>query len=187
MDEAKAFSQALPPFSEPFAEILPLPCSDRRKPRSIPAAIRALIGELGLRYRPSLQEEIEAHAGRLALLAADLSDLPPPALRYAIDRWVIARPYMPKASELAELAQQYLTAPAPGQGRKAPPPDVQCHERNLALKAAGNFRMRWRIVGGAWQALDYLEWLEEQSDEESREALARLKRERERWQQDLTP
>ena len=72
-----------------------------------------MIGELGLRYRPSAQADLEAHAAAIALLARDVADIPPAYLRQAIDQWVRRSPFMPKASDLVSLAQQALSAAQP--------------------------------------------------------------------------
>lgn len=59
-----------------------------------------MIGELGLRYRPSAAADLEAHAARLALLALDIADCSPELLRYAIRQWVRQSRFMPTAAEL---------------------------------------------------------------------------------------
>jgi hypothetical protein len=128
-----------------------------------------------LRYRPSERTEIEAHAGRLALLAADVADLPVAALRHAIQRWVVSRPYLPKASELVELAREH-GRPAPG---PVLPLEEQAARKNAALAEAGNFRMRWIIEFDQWRAVEYIDWLERQDDDESRRKVALLRRQRE--------
>lgn len=79
----------------------------RESPRNVPPAIKRLIGELGLRYRPSGQADLEAHAASLALLARDLADVPPHFLERAIRDWVPRSHFMPKASELVELARKF--------------------------------------------------------------------------------
>ena len=74
----------------------------RKKPG---AKTRDLIGRLGLRYRPTNQADLEAHAGMLALLAEDLADLPTGLLEVAIIRHCTTSPFMPKAADLIKLAQ----------------------------------------------------------------------------------
>ena len=105
------------------ADRQPSPSSERDKPtsqRSVPGAIKTLIGEIGLRYRPSAQADLEEHAAGLALLACDVAELSPELLRSAIRQHVAQSPYMPKASELIALAR------AAGERRsKANPADVQ--------------------------------------------------------------
>lgn len=75
------------------------------------------MADLGLRYRPTSQTDIEAHATRLALLGQDLYDLPAPMLERAIRDWVKTSPHMPKASDLVALCKSYVPRPA------APTPD----------------------------------------------------------------
>lgn len=72
------------------------------------AEVRRIIGELGLRYRPSAQTDLEAHAARIALLACDLATIPPHLLRRAVDRWVRESQYMPTAAELIRMAREEL-------------------------------------------------------------------------------
>jgi hypothetical protein len=72
-----------------------------------------LIGELGLRYRPAAQADLEAHAAAIALLARDLADIPAKYLEIAIRRHVLQSPFMPKAAELAALAQEAIKEDRP--------------------------------------------------------------------------
>jgi len=74
-------------------------------PLNVPLAIRNLISELGLRYRPTSQTDLSAHAGALALLGRDLADMPPDLLSRAIEKWVTSSPFMPKASDLIGIAK----------------------------------------------------------------------------------
>jgi len=155
------------------------PPSPRSAPsRTIPKAIREMMLELGLRYRPNQREDIDEHAARLALLTRDLADLPAAALRFAIDRWVLSSPYMPKAAELADLARQYLAEPARARSGELLPLETQAEIRNRELELAGNYRIRWLIADGGWQPIDYLDWLERQDDPESRAEVRRLRRAR---------
>ena len=75
-------------------------------PPKIPARIRELVSQLGLRYRPTAQADLEAHAAQLALLAVDLAEMPPKILEQAVNRHVVKSPYMPKAAELIDLCRQ---------------------------------------------------------------------------------
>lgn len=109
-------------YSPAYEELGPtrrLTCSAEPRPNSQPsAAIQNLIGQLGLRYRPSVQADLEAHAGTLALLACDVADLDPRDLDEAIRRHVKRSPFMPKACELIGLAEdarrnrEYRCSPA---------------------------------------------------------------------------
>lgn len=78
---------------------------------TVPKAIHRMVGELGLRYRPSAQADLEAHAASIALLALDLADVPPHLLEQAIAKHVRTSHFMPKASELIALAQQAMGVP----------------------------------------------------------------------------
>lgn len=78
------------------------------KPKRIPAKVERLIGELGLRYRPSAQADLEEHAAALALLAADVADIPPDLLDRAIRKHAATSVYMPKAAELIALAKGFV-------------------------------------------------------------------------------
>lgn len=80
----------------------------RRKTPPTPPAIQRIISELGLRYRPNDRTDLEAHAARLALLAADLADVPARFLELAAKDWARRNPYLPKASELVALAKAYV-------------------------------------------------------------------------------
>jgi hypothetical protein len=144
-----------------------------------------LILELGLRYRPPAREDIEVHNQRLALLAGDLADVPPEALRQAIDRWAVTKPYLPKASELIELAQATLAGA--GVDLAASPQD-RADARNARLEDAHNFRLRWVVEGGMQIAVDYETWLASARPDD----FARLQRARWQWlahvpAQDATP
>lgn len=80
--------------------------SENYRPKPKPSAkTRDLIARLGLRYRPTNQADLEAHAGMLALLAEDLADLPIGLLERAIQRHCTTSPYMPKAADLIALAK----------------------------------------------------------------------------------
>lgn len=84
----------------------PTTCTSRPAPTSAPsAAHRKLVGEIGLRYRPSAQADLPAHAAALALMVNDVADVPVRYLDPAIRRWVREKQWMPKASELIELAR----------------------------------------------------------------------------------
>lgn len=97
------------------------------KPRKrISAKTERLIGELGLRYRPSVQADLEEHAATLALLTTDVADIPPDLLEQAIRRHVASSPYLPKASELIALAQECQRGEMRHRG-DGPDPRLQKH------------------------------------------------------------
>ena len=97
-----ALNPALTPFSHG---------SDKLKPTLRPrAATRTLIAELGLRYRPGDPAALETHDLKLELLGQDLADIPVKRLKVAIERWIATSPYLPKASDLIELARKAVMA-----------------------------------------------------------------------------
>jgi len=82
-------------------------CGGKPTPRLQPSAItRRIISELGLRYRPSAQADLEAHAALISLLAVDVAEVDPRDLDVAVRKHVARCPFMPKASELLELADE---------------------------------------------------------------------------------
>ena len=110
------------------------------------AAVKRLIGELGLRYRPSAQADLEAHAASLALLARDVADIPPAYLERAIAQHVVRSPYLPKASDLFAIAQSFLTSAKPKAGQADLPALAEKYNANLA--AQGRRDMQWVVEGG---------------------------------------
>lgn len=104
------------PISEVLGRTLPSTSFAKPEQTSRPkpsAKIRSLIAELGLRYRPTSQADLEAHAGALALLCADLADAPPHLLERAIQKHAIVSPYLPKAADLVKLMQESLNLSRP--------------------------------------------------------------------------
>lgn len=126
--------------------------SDRPQPSSAtkpPAAIRALVAKLGLRYRPSAQADLEAHAGAIALLAQDLADIPPDLLDRAIREHIMSSPYMPKASDLIAKARSYI--PQPGKRDQYAIAEMG----NAGLEKSGRRDVHWIVEDGkavmAWR------------------------------------
>jgi hypothetical protein len=118
-----------------------LTCSEPLKPnlpQKIPARIKEIIATIGLRYRPSESSDLEAHAGKLALLAVDCADLPPHILEAAGKKWASTSPWLPKASDLIALCQSMVAPPAmekPRQGETYA--HVLCDKYNQMVKRAG--------------------------------------------------
>lgn len=110
--------------------------------RPVPPKIARLIAELGLRFRPSAQADLEAHAAMLALLTRDLADTNPEALELAVARWVLESKFMPKAAELLELCRK-LKPPA-----AAPNPHRIAAEANERLMASGRRDIHWVVHNG---------------------------------------
>jgi hypothetical protein len=78
---------------------------EQPKRATVPPIIGEIIGNLGLRYRPSGTADLEAHAQTLILLGEDCADMPPPLLDAAAKRWARESKFMPRASELREMAR----------------------------------------------------------------------------------
>lgn len=124
------------------------------KPRRVPPAIQKLISELGLRYRPASQADLEAHAAALALLAMDLIDIPPPLLGKAIAKHVLTSPYLPKASDLVKLAKEFIQ-PGPSIGGVG---ETLAQKGNRLMNADPNGRrdIRWFDDGTGGAFLDWV-------------------------------
>lgn len=99
-------SESLPAISPVYEDIGPTRPSTSYAPR-VPPKIARIVGELGLRYRPSVQADLEAHAASLALLSRDLADVDPARLGSAADHWARTEKFMPKASELRSLVAKF--------------------------------------------------------------------------------
>jgi len=111
----------------------------------VPPAVGRIIGELGLRYRPSAQADLEAHAEALRLLMEDVADVPINLLETAAKRWVRENRFMPKASELVALARGHLSIVT--QGTDAGIAQLQAHcDRLNNISGA---RDGWQVVGKA--------------------------------------
>lgn len=82
------------------------PSSPSKPTVVVPPVIGEIIGKLGLRYRPSGQADLLAHAEAIRLLAEDVSDVPPPLLDEAARRWARESKFMPRASELRDTARK---------------------------------------------------------------------------------
>lgn len=113
----------------------PSPSFDKPSSKNVPSAIKRLVAELGLRYRPSAQADLEEHAATLALLARDLADIPPQYLEKAIAVWVSQKPWLPKASELVEIAKRFQPKPTFGEanGKAVPASMVALAEHMNAI------------------------------------------------------
>lgn len=112
--------------------------TDADSPKSKPSGMhKRLIGELGLRYRPSAQADLEDHAAALALLTMDLADVPPRLLSLAIDQWVSESHFMPKASDLIDRAKAMLNPAKPGEKR------ADIDQMNAKLTRDGHHHIRW--------------------------------------------
>lgn len=115
------------------------------KKRSVPPAVGRIIGELGLRYRPSAQADLEAHGHAIRLLCEDVADVPPHLLEQAAREWVRCKPFMPKASELVGLAQNLQRGAIEGSDYALKRLQDHCDR----LNALNGGRDGWHVVGKA--------------------------------------
>lgn len=108
---------------------------------SVPPAIKKLISELGLRYRPTSQADLEAHAHALALLCSDLADMPANLLARAIAKHVMESPYLPKASDLVKIAKSFI----PTRPHSGPEGETTAERLNRLMDQDPNSRrdIRW--------------------------------------------
>lgn len=123
-----------------FGEVVPIHPSisiDKLKPS---AETRRIIGELGLRYRPHGQTDLEAHAARLTILANDLADIPVHFLRQAADAWVRNSEFMPTAAELIRAARTFLPKP------EVPVQDETSRKRSDLLRIETEARERFQTA-----------------------------------------
>lgn len=75
-------------------------------PPKVPPLIRKIVAEIGFRFRPAAQADLDAHVGWLAALAVDLADVPPSLLERAISRYARHSKFKPTAAELIDFARQ---------------------------------------------------------------------------------
>lgn len=118
---------------------------EQRRRKSVPPAVARVIGELGLRFRPSVQADLEAHAEAIRLLCEDVADIPVHLLEVAAKRWVIENKFMPKASELIALSRGALSLDT--RGTEAGLRQLQAHCDRL--NAMNDGRDGWHVVGEA--------------------------------------
>ena len=115
-----------------------------QRKKNVPPRVGKVVGELGFRYRPSAQADLEAHAHMIRLLAEDLADVPVSLLETAARRWAARSPYMPKACELRALVEEIAAASIPG--TDAALADLQAHCDRLNANGGG---MYWYVTGTA--------------------------------------
>lgn len=129
---------------------------DAEPPKSkpnIPPAIKRMIGELGLRYRPTSQVDLEAHAASIALLASDLYDMPPHILEKAIGKHVLSSPYLPKASDLVAIARTFVDRDP---GTHGPKGETMAQRGNRLMSPEGLAKgLRWYEADGGSAFLDF--------------------------------
>ena len=106
----------------------------------VPPKIARIVSELGLRYRPSAQADLEAHAAMLALLSRDLADLDPSRLEMAALHWARTERFMPRAAELRSLFAKF--------GDKHKAAELNAERGNIALAAEGRDDVHWVVRDG---------------------------------------
>lgn len=115
-------------------------CSTRRSPApTIPKEVHRIVAELGLRFRPTSSADLEAHRGRLALLAQDLADAPPALLDQAARDWSRSSRFMPTAAELVALMQSAINAA----DRRPLPASADLAASYNAARTAGRDDLEW--------------------------------------------
>jgi hypothetical protein len=133
-----AYQDINPLFAKPRPYVAadqtqPTTCGEKPRqtlPPKPPAAIRNLISELGLRYRPGNDADLEAHTAQLALLSRDLADMPANYLSAAIERWAKQSHFMPKASDLIQLARDIQIGVTPQKMADDQYWQTKCDEQN---------------------------------------------------------
>lgn len=135
----------------PFEELGPTPFATPTVVplrRTAPSAIKKLILELGLRYRPMAPDQLEAYQAKLAALTADCADIPPRHLERAIADWVRSSPYLPKASDLvarARSSQQGTVGDARHDRDTRENAERLAEQANIRLKGEGKWNIRWVV------------------------------------------
>jgi hypothetical protein len=110
--------------------------------KSAPPAVKRMILELGLRYRPAAADALEGYQAKIAALTADCADLPPNLLERAIADWVRTSPFLPKASDLIARCQGYVAPKLVG-GLQA-----LADRYNVSMSSEGIAKgLRWIVEG----------------------------------------
>lgn len=119
------------------------------KSKAVPPVIAEIISKLGLRYRPlSGAADLEAHAEALKLLCEDVADMPPTLLDQAARQWARENRWMPKASELRDLARAIRSSEARGSDFALEQLQAHCDKLNEGEMRMGSSR-RWKVTGDA--------------------------------------
>lgn len=150
--------------------LTPSPRPTETSKPSIPPAIRKMILELGLRYPPASDADIAAHTARVALLMQDVALVPAKFLEIAIGQWVTSNPWLPKASDLIQMASNAaFSQRQPVQEKGVPPEEAEhryreqlCTNRN-ALIGVGDrpdrgFRWWWDRKRKEMQMISFDDW-----------------------------
>lgn len=119
--------------------------SERPAPPSVSPIVTEIIANLGLRYRPSSQADLEAHAESILLLSQDVRDVPPKYLDAAAKKWARESRFMPKASELLDLSRKLAKDDVAGSDAAGAQLQAHCDR----LNGLNNGRDGWRVIGKA--------------------------------------
>lgn len=106
---------------------------------------KRLVSELGLRYPPTSRQDEEGRAFLLSLLAKDVADIPTSLLESAIKEWTRTKAFMPKASELRNLAQTLMVKENIERQHRGG--DTPADRANARLAAEGKPPL-WAMVDG---------------------------------------
>lgn len=115
-----------------------------RSRTNVPPVIAEIVANLGLRYLPSGQADREAHAKSLELLCEDLADVPAPLLDDAARRWAKEEKFMPRASEIRDMARRIQGERTKGTAAADDQLQRQCDTLN-----AKNVDWHWAVAGTA--------------------------------------
>lgn len=124
--------------------------------KNTPPAIKRIVAELGLRYRPASGAALEDHRRAIELLADDLADIPPDRLEVASREWVRGNSFMPRAADLVRLVQSQISAPSTSASRdefKA----RMAMLGNQNLDEQGRTDIRWIVENGSLRLIDTVE------------------------------
>lgn len=117
--------------------------SPTRKPS---AGLKRIILELGLRYRPARADQLEGHQAKIAALISDLIDVPLEPLEFACRSWARRSQFMPKASDLIDLAREAVKPPEAAHDAQS-----WCDQRNATLernkRAKPADQVEWFVSG----------------------------------------
>ncbi|WP_267386523.1 hypothetical protein [Sphingomonas sp. GC_Shp_3] len=115
-----------------------------RSRTNVPPVIAEIVAKLGLRYLPSGQADREAHAESLLLLGEDLADVPAQLLDEAARRWAKEEKFMPRASEIRDVARRIQGERTKGTASGDDQLQRQCDTLN-----AKNVDWHWVVAGTA--------------------------------------
>jgi hypothetical protein len=124
------------------------PAPTKMSEPKVSAETKRVIGELSLKYPVSGAVSPAEHASQLALLCRDLIDIPPHILRQAAEKWAKESRWMPKASELRDMARSLATQPQ-ADGSEGEKWKRRVREGNrMLIDGKMNDRAHWALGSG---------------------------------------